>query len=343
MKRPNGTGYVYKRNATWTARVVDHYVPAPGTKMGIKPVYNTKGGFKTKRDALNYLPTLYEESPSKLKKAPTLGFYWDSYSHNEMEKLSKSKRNSYKIAWSRLAPLADYPVDVITVTMLREAVSKATSSYYTARDCKTLLSNLFKLAGADGYASKDLPSYIILPGLNEKERQTFTPDEQAAIWSLYEAGDIDAAIPLIMICTGMMPGELFNLTLSNIDLEKKVITGIGLKTKVRRESPIYLPDDIIPVLQDFMGTVLPSGRFFTLNIHYLYRRYYDVLDRAGCRRLEPYCCRHSTATRLAITEGIAPQTVQRIMRWASTKMLDRYAHPDAVSIRDAVNSITKVR
>ena len=341
MKRPNGTGYVYKRNSTWTARVVDHYVPAPGTKMGIKPVYNTKGGFKTKKDALNYLPTLYEENPTKSKKAPTLGHYWETYSRNEMEKLSPSKRTAYKIAWSKLSPISDYAVDVITVTMLRETVSKATTSYYTARDCKVLLNHLFALAGADGYASKELPSYIILPSLEEKERQAFTKEEQAALWKLYESGDPDAAIPLIMICTGMMPGELYNLKVSNIDLDAAKITGAGLKTKVRKASPIYIPDDIIPVLQDLIAAAQPSGNLFKRVEPEWYSRYYSALEKASCRRLEPYCCRHSTATRLAITEGVAPQTIQRLMRWSSTRMLDRYAHPDVESIRDAANTITK--
>lgn len=341
MKRPNGTGYVYKRGTTWTARIVDHYVPST-CKTGIKPVYRTKGGFKAKKDAINYLPTLYEKSPSRARKAPILAYYWNSYSENEMEKLSKSKRSAYKIAWSKLKPLHDYPVDVITVAMLRETVSNATTSFYTARDCKVLLNHLFALAGADGYASKDLPSYIILPKLEEKERQAFTQEEQAALWKLYESGDRDAAIPLVMICTGMMPGEFMHLTVSNIDLDKKVITGIGLKTKVRKESPIYLPDDIIPVLQDLITAALPTGHFYKESLFVFYDRYYAALERAGCRRLEPYCCRHSTATRLAITEGVAPQTVQRIMRWASTQMLDRYAHPDSDSIRDAVNTITKI-
>lgn len=340
MKRPNGTGYVYKRGTTWTARIVDHYVPSD-SKTGIKPVYRTKGGFKTKKDALNYLPTLYEKSPSRARKAPILAYYWDTYSRNEMEKLSASKRTAYKIAWSKLEPISNYAVDVITVTMLRETVSKATTSYYTARDCKVLLNHLFALAGADGYASKDLPSYIILPSLEEKERQTFTQDEQAALWKLYESGDPDAAIPLIMICTGMMPGELYNLKVSNIDLDAGKITGAGLKTKVRKSSPIYIPDDIVPVLQDLIAAAKPSGNLFKHVESEWYARYYSALEKADCRRLEPYCCRHSMATRLAITEGVAPQTIQRIMRWSSTRMLDRYAHPDAESIRDAANTITK--
>ena len=145
-----------------------------------------------------------------------------------------------------------------------------------------------------------------------------------------------------MICTGMMPGEMMNLKIENIDLQNQRITGVGMKTKVRRSSPVILPEDIVPVLEDLIAHAQQSGYLFKRNETNWYRDYYAALERAGCRRLEPYCCRHSTATRLAISESIAPQTIQRIMRWSSTKMLDRYAHPDSSDVLTAANTIKKL-
>lgn len=340
-KRPNGTGYVYPRGTTWTARVVDHWVAAGEGKKGLRPVWKTKGGFKTKRDALNYIPTLIGLTPAGEKKIPVLKEYWETFKKNELPKLSVSKQVAYKGAWKKLSALAEYRVDKITVTMIREAVEKQATSYYTARDMKVVLSHLFKLIGADGWASKDLPSYIVLPTLEEKEREVFTDDEQKALWKLYESGDMDAAIPLVMICTGMMPGEMQALKVEHIDLEKHQITGVGMKTKVRKASPIYLPDDIIPVIEDLIAHARPDGFIFTRREKIWYDQYYAALEKAKCRRLEPYCCRHSTATRLAITEGIAPQTVQRAMRWSTSRMLDRYAHPDSTEVYSAMNTIKK--
>ena len=344
MKRPNGSGNVYKPKgrATWTARVVDHYVPSDSLS-GIKPVWKTKGGFKTKKDALNYLPILVNEGPRATKKtAPSLESYWITFEKNDLPKLSKSKKAQYRIAWNRLKPIAHYPVDAITVSLLRETVSATATTFYPARDCKVLLNHLFELAGADGWVQRELPSYITLPKKDEKERQVFTPEEQAALWKLYESGDRDAAIPLIIICTGMMPGELYNLKIENIDFAAGKITGAGMKTKVRRESPIYLPDDVIPLLQDLVeASGSQSGHIFKRSEDVWRHRYYAALEAAGCRKLEPYCCRHSMATRLAITEGVAPQTIQRIMRWSSTKMLDRYAHPDQDDVRSAVQKVNR--
>ena len=343
-KRPNGTGNVYPRGSTWTARVVDHYteVKIDDEKSVLRPVWKTKGGFKTKREALNYLPTLYEQTPNAERKIPTLLSYWNTFDKNELPKLSVSKQVAYRGAWKKLEKdIGHFPVDKITVSLLRETVEKSSNSYYTARDCKVVLSHLYKLIGADGWAAKDIPSFIVLPKLEEKEREVFSDDEQKALWKLYENGDMDAAVPLVMICTGMMPGEMQALKVEHINLEGRQIVGVGMKTKVRKASPIFLPNDIIPVLEDLIRDAQPSGYIFKRVEKEWYARYYAALEKAKCRRLEPYCCRHSTATRLAITEGVAPQTIQRMMRWSTTKMLDRYAHPDATDVLAAANMIKK--
>ena len=224
---------------------------------------------------------------------------------------------------------------------IRSAVSDACSTYYPARDCKSLLTNLFMLAGADGFANKDLPSYIVLPSLEEKERQPFSDIEQSALWKLYETGDRRAAIPLLMIYTGMMPGEAFGLKVENINLEKRVIVHAGLKTKVRKATPIVIAEAILPLVEDLIANAQPSGYIWKRVEDDWYADYYGALEQAGCRRLTPYSCRHTTATALAITEGIAPQTVKRVMRWSTTKMLDRYAHTQVSDALTAVDTIKK--
>lgn len=340
--RGNGTGTAYKRGRGWTARVVVGWKTVEGAPRP-RPIWRTKSGFATKREALEHCRVLLEQATGPARRsAPTLAAYWDIYAAGELAQLSKSKRVAYTGAWKKLSALHLRPVDGLTVADLRETVSSVASTHYTARDCRQVLSNLFALAGADGWVSKDLPSYIVLPRLEEREREAFTAEEQAALWHLYESGDMRAAIPLLMICTGMMPGEAQALRVDHIDLQARTIQGVGMKTEVRRKSPIYLPDDIMPVVEDLIAHAQPSGGIWARNTPAWYVNYYAALEAAGCRRLEPYSCRHSTATRLAITEGIAPQTIQRIMRWSTTKMLDRYAHPDDAAVRAAADSITRV-
>lgn len=54
--RPNGTGSVYKRGKTWMCSVVLGYIILDNGKR--KAVRPTKGGFKTKKEAMEYLPIL---------------------------------------------------------------------------------------------------------------------------------------------------------------------------------------------------------------------------------------------------------------------------------------------
>ena len=342
-KRGNGLGTAIKRGKTWTARIVVRYDPVPDSNPPRKKaIYRTKGGFSTKREALEYCQALREIDDKPKAVAPQLIDYWNTYSEGELLALSKSKQTAYNGAWKKLKEALQYrPVDQITVAELRDAVNAVAKTYYTVRDCKTVLTKLFELAGADGWCSKDIPSYIILPKLEEKERQVFTDDEQTALWKLYESGDMRAAIPLLMIYTGMMPGEMQQLKAEYIDLENHKINGVGMKTKVRKESPVFLPNDVIPMVEDLIAHAQPSGYIWPRNEDKWYATYYDALKAAKCRKLEPYCCRHSTATRLAITEGIAPQTIKRMMRWSTTKMLDRYAHPDEADVLNAANTITR--
>ena len=340
-KRGNGQGTAIHRGKTWTARVVVAYKLSDDDPPRKQPIYRTKGGFRTKRDALDHCTVLKALDYKPKGPAPQLTAYWDTSEKGELEALSRSKQTAYRGAWKKLKALHYRPVDQITVAELRQAVNAVAKSYYTVRDCKSVLTNLFNLAGADGWCPRDLPAYIVLPKLEEKVRQAFTEDEQTALWKLYESGDLRSAIPLLMICTGIMPGEVQNLRVEHIDLDARKITGVGMKTKVRKASPVYIPDDLLPVMEDLIAGAQPSGYIFIRNEEKWYADYYAALAAAGCRRLEPYCCRHTTATRLAITENIAPQTIKRVMRWSTTKMLDRYAHPDETDVLQAANTLNR--
>ena len=305
------------------------------------PVYRTKGGFRTKREALDFCVTLKRGDYKPKDAAPQLIEYWNTYRAGELEKLSKSKQVAYSGAWKKLRVLYYRPVDQITVAEIRHAVAEVAQTYYTVRDCKTVLTRLFELGAADGWCSKDIPSFIVMPKLEEKERQVFSEAEQSALWKLYEDGDLRAAMPLLMICTGMMPGEAMDLRVEHIDLSGQKIIGAGKKTKVCKKSPIFIPKDALPLVEDLIAAAQPNGYIWSRDEKKWYADYYAALDAAGCRRLEPYCCRHSTATRLAISEGVAPQTIQRMMRWSTSKMLDRYAHPDEKAVKDAANTIRR--
>lgn len=338
--RGNGQGTVYKRGNTWTASVVVGWTLPEDPSKPKRPIRRSKGGFARKKDAIAYCPTLLSGGAERPQEAPRLSAYWKLYSEGDMLRISKGKQSAYRTAWKKLKPIHDVRVDALTVDMLRKVVSDSCQTFDPAKDCKSLLSNLFELASADRYAERDLPSYIILPEHEEKERIPFSPEEQQAIWTAYDNGDRRAAAHLLMIYTGMMPGELMNLRVENIDLENKLIVRAGLKTKVRRKTPVVLADCILPIVEDLIEHAMPSGYIWKRNEEGWYKDYYALLESAGCRRLTPYSCRHTTATALAVDQNVAPQTIKKIMRWSTTRMLDKYAHPQTADALEGVNTIS---
>jgi len=345
MSRPkargNGQGTAYKRGQTWTACVtVDWVFPADPTKPK-KPVRRTKGGFKTKKDAIAYCPVLLSGGVEKPSEAPRLSFYWKVYSEGKMTEISKGKQSAYRTAWKKLKPIHDVRVDVITVDLLQRTIDEACPTYDPAKDCRSLLTNLFELAAAERFTVRELPSFVTLPEHEEKERIPFNREEQKRIWKAYDDGDRRAAPHLLMIYTGMMPGELMNLRVEHIDLDKRIILRAGMKTKIRKRTPVVLADCILPVVEDLIEHAQPSGYIWKRNEEAWYRNYYDLLESAGCRRLTPYSCRHTTATALAVDKNVAPQTIKKIMRWSTTRMLDHYAHPDTADALEGVNTIAR--
>ncbi len=331
--RPNGTGSVYRRGKTWECAVVLGYVILPdGKRKTIRP---TKGGFKTKKEAMEYLPTLKAEPP---QRAPSLSELWKIYrTSKKFLKLSDSRKEKYEIAWKKLESLAYWKIDALRTFDLQNAVDSNADTYYTARDLKDLLSKLSQLALPDQYVHDNLSKYIELPALNAKEQQPFHSDEIARLWTDYTGGNWWTGYILLMIYTGMMPGELLEARKSNIDWKGKKIIGAGLKTATRRETPIVLADFILPVLADLCDHT-EGEKLIRINKDNFYSVYYETLERAGCRRLTPYSCRHTAATVLTLAE-IPPSVIQKIMRHASFHTTEKYIHISCDPMLEAVNKL----
>lgn len=339
--RGNGMGCAYRRGRTWTCCVTMDWIESGNPSEKKKPIRRTKGGFPDKKSAIAYCPVLKAGGYEKATEAPRLSAYWETYSKGNMMKISKGKQSAYKTAWNKLKPIHDVRVDAITVDLLQKVIDNACTTFDPAKDCKTLMSNLFEMAARDRFVVRDLPSFISLPEHIETEPVPFNKEEQKKIWKAYDDGDRRAAAHLLMIYTGMMPGEAMLLKVENINLKERIIIRSGLKTKIRKRTPIVLADCIMPVVEDLIEHAMPSGYIWKRNEKAWYDDYYAVLEKTKCRKLPPYSCRHTTATALAVDQNVAPQTIRKIMRWTTVKMLDHYAHPDTSDALDGVNKIEK--
>lgn len=333
-KRGNGTGSVYKRGKSWEAAVVLGYKLEEGR---VTPIRRTKSGFKTKKEAIEYLPTLRQE-PSR--NTPTLRDLWHRFSNSrQYEKLSDSRKEKYGIVWRKIERETFVHIDQLTVADLQKMVDNNAQSYYPARDLRDTLSKLYQLAIQDQFVTVNLAEYIELPELNTKERQIFSESDIAKLWEDYLGNNTFAGYILLMIYTGMMPSELFGLQKAQIDWEHRMICGAGRKTKVRKETPIVLADIILPVLERLCEQS-KGDKVLHINKDRFYSEYYATLSRAGCKRLPPYSCRHTTASTLAL-ENIPSSVLQKIMRHSRFSTTEGYIHIDIDPMLNAVNRLKK--
>lgn len=319
-KRGNGEGSVFRYRSGWRAQIVVGYKLVGGKS---RAVCRTKAGFKTKKEAIDYLAIMRAEKP---RTAPTLHQLWEQYQEGKYRKLSASRQEKYRIAWPKLRDIQFCAIDMLTTADLQRVVNENAKTFYPARDMRDLLSLLFQIAMADQYVQVNLAEYIDLPVLEEKEQDAFTPKEITALWTDYAAGNWWTGYVLLMIYTGMMPGELMAMRKDAVDIDKHAIIGGGIKTEVRKKKPIILADEILPVITDLMERT-PGEKVIRINKDNFYDRYYETLSRAGVRRLVPYTCRHTAATVLA-DAAVQPSVIQAIMRHASYTTTQRYIHED---------------
>lgn len=336
-RRGNGEGTVYKRGNYWQIEIVMGY-DGNGNR-----VRRTRSGFRTKKEALEYIPVLKGEKPGQKDKTRTLRYYYNSWEKSDMPKLSKSRQTAYRIAWGKLKNVCDMPLSLLTIVQLRDVVAEEAPTFYPARDMKTLLSNLLSLAVVDQQINVNMAEYITLPSLDESERTPWSDEELRTIWAAYDEEDVIAAYLLLMIYSGMMPGEVMKCTKGMIHLKERQIIGAGLKTKVRKQAPIVLADFVVPVLERIL-TYTPDGddqKILYTDRTSFYDAYHEFTKTRSIRDLPMYSCRHTTATALAVGTDVAPSIIQKIMRHAKFTTTQRYIHPDASDALSGVNKLSR--
>ena len=331
--RGNGMGTAYKDGKYWRAKIVrGYYIDANGVKRSRTC---SQGGFATKKEALDYIPQLQAKSTDTPKT--TLSDYWTFYQNKKLPELSSSKQTAYKIAWAKWSVLAHRRIETLKIEDLQLVLDESATTYYPARDMKVLLSHFYKHAMANQDVSINLSQFLQLPPSKPSEQMPFNAEELAALWQDYSAGNTWTGYILLMIYTGMMPGELLQARKDQIEWEEKRIVGAGLKTDIRKATPIVLADVIIPVLQDLVDHS-PGDKLIHINKDNFYKTYYETLERIGARKLAPYSCRHTTGTDLA-TQAVPPSIIQAIMRHSKITTTQHYIHIDSTAALAGVNAL----
>lgn len=86
--------------------------------------------------------------------------------------------------------------------------------------------------------------------------------------------------------------------------------------------------------------VFYNGRGNRIEVRNLLRAFYSAMEKAKIEALRFHDLRHTFATRL-VQAGVDLYTVQKLGRWKTTSMINRYAHHCTESLRPGVELLDK--
>ena len=261
--RPNGTGTAVKRGKTWTAVVVVAWKPSADLTHKI-PVYRTKGGFPTKKEALNYCPTLLH-GPEK-KKQLRLHELYDLWEAAYAPRIVPSTMDCYKYAYQHFSPLHLRFVSDITATDLQECMDACPSGKRTHQNMKCVAGLLWAYAVDSGYVAQDITGNLYIGKGQSVQRDPLTEKEVDVIRDAI--GKIRYAEYVYALCfLGFRPTEFLSLKKEHY----RIIEGIeclvnGSKTEAGKDRIVIIPPQILDLVRERLyipGTDLlfPQYRF----------------------------------------------------------------------------------
>ena len=128
--RGNGTGSVYKRGKVWVAaKTTGYYIDGDGK---VKRVVRTKSGFKTKREAQEYLPLLTKE-PAVKDRSFKRGI---RYAGTPPSQAGASTMGCYSAAMNYFKPVWAQNIATITIDDLQDCMDDCPKGKRTQQNMK---------------------------------------------------------------------------------------------------------------------------------------------------------------------------------------------------------------
>lgn len=333
-KRGNSTGSVYKDSrGHYTAELTLGYNFVDGKRQR---KIKRKKGFTTKKSALEWIEQ-YKRGEIN-DHIITVGQLWETFMSKT--ELSKSKQTAYRGAWKKIqGQIAHRNIDSFTINELQMVVDSAAETYYTRKDIKMLLSHLYKLAIADEYVQTNKAQHIQLPQQQSAaEREILTEKEIGLLWSDFKRKPSKViAGMLVMLYTGVRPGELMQIQCTNVHLQDHYMTG-GAKTKKGKKRKIIIPDKLIPVLDYLCSS--DDDLICRYNDHNAFYDEWNIKRAAlGVRdAITPYCCRHTYVTRLTAL-NVSPAMLQELAGHEDYETTLIYTH---LSVEDRLKEVNRL-
>lgn len=360
LRNPNGYGGVSylgdNRRNPFRARITVgwEYNEKTGRQ---KQIYATLGCFPTQKEAKIALAK-YNENPYDLDaKKITFKEIYDKWIISE--DIGEGMRKSYRSAFAKIEPLHDVKIAEIKKKHLQDALdANAGLSTVYLEKIRSLIKNIWQYCIDNDIVEKDYTKNLKISPKDKEEsiHIPYTSEEIKLLWdnvnmpidlklssrgSEYITVHVVDTI-LLLIYTGMRPGELLKMECSDVNLSERYMTG-GSKTDAGKNRIVPIHDDILPLVEARVKTgnkyLIPykTDKPPTLNA---YHNYYfkPVMNKLKLDHL-PHDGRHTFATfadRYIDNEVM----VKRIMGHTIKDITQgTYTHKEAAELVDEVNKI----
>ena len=334
MKRPNGTGSVYKRNDTKRRKPYTAEVTLGYTDTG-KRIRKVIGSFEKRTDAWKALYNYFGNPELYNAQKITFGQCWDKMI--EAKSRLGISMTVYNSAKARCQHIWNRPIQELRLYDLQHIVDSANLKPSTKRSIKVALNAVFTLAYENDYITKNYAQLIKTPALGPSVLHTpFSLEDVKEMWNHTE--DDAIKIALIYIYTGARPTELLTMKWESVNLDEQYMVG-GIKTTAGKNRHIPIADCILLFMKYFRDQNKNNLFGFT-TINTLRVRLKEISQRYPISLHIPHDTRHTFVT-LANTYNLKEVIVKRIVGHSRGKNVTEsvYTHTTHKQHLDEVNKL----
>lgn len=338
-KRGNGTGTAYKRGSTWTVRISS----TSGTDENGKLIRSrpTKGGFKTKGEALAYAETL-KNGPLSVSDI-SMEKVFTEWSEGYQGRIGASTMAGYKAAFKHFREIAYRPISTIRPAELQAQINDCPAGKRTKQLMKVVAGLIWKFALDNDMVTKNITANLYTGNDATSTHEPFTDLELVRI---RQAVGVEPYADYVMaLCyTGFRPGELLELKKEAYNKQGKYLVGGG-KTEAGTDRIVTIPPAIAEIITqraeadgDLLFPNLKTGKQMA---HEYFRKYcFDpLMAKLGITGKVPYSCRHTYSNLIKRAPGDTGDKARLMGHTDYTFTQERYQSSTVQDLRKITNRL----
>lgn len=342
MKNPNGYGSVFElsgnRRKPWAVRITTGWNDKGKQEYAYLSYHESRT--KAMMALAEYNKNPYDLTKGRVKFSQIYDwFIKDKYPDGPTEK-QRSNFLGYQASYRESKNLHDMAFAEIRKKDLQNVVNNCKKSHGTKRKLKVLYGGMYKYAMENDLVVKDYSTFVDLGKNNSgSSRKPFTEKEREQLWKNVERDEFIKNI-LILIYTGLRPGEVIEVKTESVNLEEHYLRG-GFKTDAGTNRLIPIHKRIFP----FIKKKVEQGNEYlitkkdgtSMSYHNFYRdNFVKTMEQLGMDHL-PHDCRHTFATMMD-NAGANKTSIRRIIGHASKDITDKvYTHKDIEELKKAID------